>query len=157
MSCLVRFVNWWHQPQKLKRTNQQKYHWKESENKKYFKFLNKYRSLFDLPSEEKKKIGIYRLMSEFVKSRDLLQCQSHHQKILKKYGGLDQAIASASSGARQKGQVKCIVEEEREYIFYQEDLDARQERGRTNESNHENNKSLAEEEEQLVIKVEEDA
>jgi hypothetical protein len=28
-------------------------------------------------------------MSEFVKSRDLLQCQSHHQKILKKYGGLD--------------------------------------------------------------------
>lgn len=122
MSCLVRFVNWWHQPQKLKRTNKQKYHWKASENKKYFKFLQKYRTLFDLPSEEKKKIGIYRLMSEFVKSRDLLQCQSHHQKALKKYGGLDEAIASMNSGGKQKEQVKCIVEEEQEYIFYKDDV-----------------------------------
>lgn len=157
MSCLVRFVNWWHQPQKLKRTNKQKYHWKESENKKYFKFLSKYRTLFDLPSEEKKKIGIYRLMSEFVKSRDLLQCQSHHQKILKKYGGLDQAIASMSSGARQKGQVKCIVEEEREYIFYKENLDVRGDKGHANESNPEGDRSSGGEEEQLVVKVEEDA
>ena len=52
-----------------------------------------------------------------------------------------------SSGARQKGQVKCIVEEEREYIFYKEDLDARGDKGYANESNPEGDRSSGEEEE----------
>ena len=62
-----------------------------------------------------------------------------------------------SSGGRQREQVKCIVEEEREYIFYKEDLDVRRDIGHANESNPERERGSGGEEEELVVKVEEDA
>ena len=52
-----------------------------------------------------------------------------------------------TSRGRQKEQVKCIVEEEREYIFYKEDLDVRGDKGHANESNHEGDRSSGGEEE----------
>ena len=51
------------------------------------------------------------------------------------------------SGGRQKEQVKCIVEEEREYIFYKEDLDVCVKKGAANGSNLEHYRGSGEEEE----------
>lgn len=62
------------------------------ENKRYVEFLTSMRWLFDLTTEEKRCIGINKMMSDYIRTRDSIQCHSHHQKIVKKYGSIDDAV-----------------------------------------------------------------
>jgi hypothetical protein len=71
------------------------------------------RKLFDLSIEEKKYIGINKIMSSYIKTRDSIQCHSHHQKIIKKYGTLDRAITSMSIIYLKKSKIPRKFEETR--------------------------------------------
>jgi len=44
--------------------------------------------LFELNVEEKRRLKVNVKMSQAVKSRTPIQCHSHHQKMLKKYGSI---------------------------------------------------------------------
>jgi hypothetical protein len=52
--------------------------------------------------------------------------------------------------------VKCIIEEEREYIFYNEQIDLQAVAGRASESDPPHSKSSGEAEEEPMVKVEEE-
>lgn len=43
--------------------------------------------LFDLSVSEKKNLRVNVMMSKKIKTRTPQQCHSHHQKMVKKYGG----------------------------------------------------------------------
>lgn len=53
------------------------------ENLRYIQFLKKNARLFDLPLVKRKAMKINQRMSRAVKTRSSLQCQSHHQKMMK--------------------------------------------------------------------------
>ena len=66
--------------------------WTPLENKRYSEFLSQNQSLFCLSLEERKKVAIHSQMSQAIKSRTSLQCRSHHQKMLKKYGSIENIV-----------------------------------------------------------------
>jgi dynactin complex subunit len=65
------------------------YHWTEKEHKKYIKFLADHPRIFDLSSNTKKKKKIHVKMSNFIKERTPIQCRSHHQKMINRYGTVE--------------------------------------------------------------------
>ena len=76
--------------------------WTPLENKRYQEFLSQNQSLFCLSLEEKKRLAIHSQMSQTIKSRTSLQCRSHHQKMIKKYGSVDKIIALLSTTLQEK-------------------------------------------------------
>lgn len=58
-------------------------------------FLKKNAVLFDLSSEGKKKARVNVKMSVAVKTKTPSQCHSHHQKMMLKYGSLEEIIQSS--------------------------------------------------------------
>ena len=72
------------------------------ENKRYLKFLIKKRKLFNLSSYEKKCIKINCLMAEEIKTRNAAQCHTHRQKMVMKYGSIDNVLIELSHLTRPK-------------------------------------------------------
>ena len=70
------------------------YNWNISENRYYVMFLILNRHLFDLTNQEKKKIKLNVMFSNCVLTRTSTQCHTHHQKMVKKYGSIDNIIQS---------------------------------------------------------------
>jgi hypothetical protein len=55
-------------------------------------FLATRRALFDMSVNERKCRGVHTKMSKVIKSRTSCQCRSHHQKMLVKYGTIDNVL-----------------------------------------------------------------
>jgi hypothetical protein len=55
-----------------------------------------HRYLFALPTIEKKKIKLNVLFSEQIPSRTSAQCRSHHQKMMERYGSIEQVVEELS-------------------------------------------------------------
>jgi hypothetical protein len=68
------------------------YYWNSDENKRYLEFLQLHPGVFELPVSEKKNIRVNVMMSKKVKTRTPQQCHSHHQKMMKKYGNVQNII-----------------------------------------------------------------
>lgn len=51
------------------------------------------KGIFDLPLQEKKKIKINVMLSKKIPTRNSIQCHSHHQKMIIKYGSVENIIA----------------------------------------------------------------
>lgn len=66
--------------------------WTLVESEKYKNFLKRYRTIF-LEHRLRRCNQIFVKMSEKLKSREPLQCRSHHQKMLKKHRTIDQIIS----------------------------------------------------------------
>jgi transketolase len=67
-------------------------HWRESEQRKYVNYLVENRKHFQLSVREKKARGVHTKMSQLLKSRTASQCRSHHQKMLHKFGSIENVI-----------------------------------------------------------------
>lgn len=68
------------------------YYWSLEENKRYSEFLKLHPELFDLSVSQKKNLRVNVMMSKKIKSRTPQQCHSHHQKMVKKYGNIENII-----------------------------------------------------------------
>jgi hypothetical protein len=64
------------------------YFWNDKEQQRYINFLAERRSILELPPNQRKHKKIHQKMSTAINSRNSLQCRSHHQKMLKKYGSI---------------------------------------------------------------------
>lgn len=64
---------------------------------------------------------IFKMMSEFMETRNLLQCRSHHQKMIEKYRGL-RAIVTKIKAKTPKIEYQSFFQENIEKIeaLYQE-------------------------------------
>lgn len=72
--------------QKVEKNAMNTFNWTQEENFKYAYFLKENLHLFK--SEKKRRaLKVFKLVSEAVKTRTYVQCKSHHQKMLLKYGG----------------------------------------------------------------------
>lgn len=69
-----------------KQTERNTFGWSKEENLRYAHFLKENLPLFKT-QKKRRSLKVYKLISETVKSRTLIQCKSHHQKMLLKYGG----------------------------------------------------------------------
>jgi hypothetical protein len=67
-------------------------HWSEKEKKKYVNFLAKKKHFFELSLSSRKAKGIHVKMSKVIISRTSSQCRSHHQKLIAKYGTVENII-----------------------------------------------------------------
>ena len=94
--------NSWLTKKKRHNTTKLLYNWNMVENKRYLKFLIKKRKLFNLSSYEKKCIKINCLMAEEIKTRNAAQCHTHHQKMVMKYGSIDNVLIELSHLTRPK-------------------------------------------------------
>jgi hypothetical protein len=45
--------------------------------------------MFSLSLKTKKQFGVQKMLSKVVKTRTPVQCRSHHQKMIKKYGSIE--------------------------------------------------------------------
>ena len=72
--------------------NDEGYRWTYTQQQRYIKFLQLNHHLFDLSLEERRSLKVNKLMSHFVKTRDCLQCRSHHQKMIQKFGSIQGII-----------------------------------------------------------------
>jgi hypothetical protein len=68
------------------------YYWTDSENKRYANFLAEFGYMFAMTPRERRQKKINLLMSKRVRTRNPVQCHSHHQKMVKKYGCLAEII-----------------------------------------------------------------
>jgi len=68
------------------------FHWGPVEQQKYIKFLVDQRGLFELNSDRRRVVGVHVKMSKTIRNRSAIQCRSHHQKMLMKYGNIDNII-----------------------------------------------------------------
>ena len=66
-------------------------HWSEDEQKKYYIFLERYHDKFS-DKKCRRHDKIFRIMAEFIGTREADQCRSHHQKIEKKYHSFEDII-----------------------------------------------------------------
>lgn len=65
--------------------------WSCQENQAYVSFLKENSNQF-VSYLEKKRARTFILMSQTVKTRTSYQCKSHHQKMIQKYGGIQEII-----------------------------------------------------------------
>ena len=63
------------------------------EQTRYVKFLEKNGNLYNLSLSAKKETRLHIKLSTFVKTRTSTQCRSHHQKMLIRYGSIENIIA----------------------------------------------------------------
>jgi hypothetical protein len=92
------------------------YQWNETEKLRYLMFLSQKRSLFALPLKQRKRKRIHYLLSKMVKTRSAIQCRSHHQKMLSKFGSIAEILeanrhqlemgSSKASKAKDDGPLK---------------------------------------------------
>jgi len=68
------------------------YHWTHIEQKKYVNYIAEHKKIFELPLKDKKAKGIHQKMSKYMQTRTSIQCRSHHQKMLSKFGSLDAIV-----------------------------------------------------------------
>lgn len=68
------------------------YYWTDTENKRYANFLVEFGYMFAMTTRERRQKKINLLMSRRVRTRNPVQCHSHHQKMVKKYGCLSEII-----------------------------------------------------------------
>ena len=79
-------------PPCIKKRKYQKYHtWNDAENYAYITYLSNYKWSFENEST-RKKYQVFIHMAKFIRNRDHKQIKSHHQKMLLKYGDIDQAV-----------------------------------------------------------------
>jgi hypothetical protein len=69
------------------------YNWNYTENKQYLKFLMSNKHVFALPLQEKKKLKVNVMLSKRIPTRLSTQCHSHHQKMVIKFGSVDNIIS----------------------------------------------------------------
>jgi hypothetical protein len=55
-------------------------------------YIAEHKRIFELPLKDKKAKGIHQRMSKHMQTRTSIQCRSHHQKMLSKFGSLDGII-----------------------------------------------------------------
>jgi hypothetical protein len=60
-------------------------------------FLITNKHLFSLTRAEKRKLKTNVMMSKKVRTRKPIQCHSHHQKMMKKYGSVEEIIEELQS------------------------------------------------------------
>lgn len=96
-------------PQSKKNAKVNPFSWKSAESKKYISFLKKNSHLMSLPVEERKRIRINVIMSQYVKSKNPEQCRSHHQKMVLKYGSIQGIIDSHTSKRPASRAAECLV------------------------------------------------
>lgn len=65
--------------------------WTKSENTAYGIFLSSHIEMIE-GKETGRLWDVFKEMSQIVKTRNMMQCKSHHQKLCKKYGGVSQII-----------------------------------------------------------------
>ncbi len=65
--------------------------WSLTELMFYLKFLKRFRRTFE-SSRAMRKAKIYETMALEIGSRSTQQCTSHHQKMVKKYGGVQKIL-----------------------------------------------------------------
>jgi hypothetical protein len=68
------------------------YFWNDKEQRRYVNFLVERKSIMELPPNSRKSKKVHQKMSTMVRSRSSLQCRSHHQKMIKKYGSVSAII-----------------------------------------------------------------
>ena len=71
-----------------------KRNWNPVEQKKYIQFLKKKGHLFEKSLAAKKKIKPHKSMSNFITTKDSIQCRSHHQKMMNKFKTIEAIIKS---------------------------------------------------------------
>ncbi len=65
--------------------------WSQIENHKYITFIQKNRSSID-NQDKSKRSRIFNKMALYIKTRNPIQCRSHHQKLLKYYKTIEGII-----------------------------------------------------------------
>lgn len=70
------------------------YNWSDYENKKYVQFLAEFQKLLQLPPKERKLHKLNLKMSRRIKTRNHVQCRTHHQKMMEKFGSVGAIIQS---------------------------------------------------------------
>jgi hypothetical protein len=69
------------------------YNWTDLENNRYMQALKQYASILCLSPQERRVKKVNLLLSRKVRTRSPLQCHSHHQKMMAKYGSLEKVIS----------------------------------------------------------------
>ena len=69
-------------------------HWTFTEQQKYWTFLTNNPHLFEMSLKEKKGGKLYKKVSNFIKTRTAIQCKSHHQKMILKFGSIKEIVTS---------------------------------------------------------------
>ena len=78
---------------KNKRKNRKLYHWSLNQTLKYLNFLKLNSGLWKLSLKERKAQGVMIQISHYLKkSKTPAQCRTHHQKMLARYGSMDNLI-----------------------------------------------------------------
>jgi hypothetical protein len=72
------------------------YRWTEEQQKKYVHFLAENISLFKMNYLDKMNLKVHVRMSRFIPNRNSYQCRSHHQKMMVKYGSIENLIKKFS-------------------------------------------------------------
>ena len=96
------------------------YHWSIKQSLKYLLFLRKNQTLFELPLKYRKTQGIMVQISRYLKSKTSDQCRSHHQKMMVRYGSLDNLIRKGTKDAmkllskfdreQETNKIRCWIE-----------------------------------------------
>jgi hypothetical protein len=76
----------------MSKGKEESYRWTERQQRRYIKFLIRYREKFELSFREKKISGLFLMLGKAVQDRDSLQCRSHHQKMVQKFGSIEGII-----------------------------------------------------------------
>ena len=69
-------------------------HWDVVEQSRYLTFLKQRKEIFHGSFKEKKGKKIFHRLSTFIKTRTSVQCKSHHQKMIKRYGTVEMIISA---------------------------------------------------------------
>jgi hypothetical protein len=68
------------------------YYWTDLENTRYLQALKQYANILNLSVQERRLKKVNLLLSRKIRTRSPLQCHSHHQKMMAKYGSLEEIM-----------------------------------------------------------------
>lgn len=84
------------------------FRWTEEENLIYVNFLEKHQDEFASDSKRRSSKFFKKMADQLQIGKSNLQCRSHHQKMVNRYGSVQQLLQAFSAGE----EVKCEVKKE---------------------------------------------
>ena len=60
-------------------------HWSNTHNELYLQFIKTYFDLFESNNQRQEMLKIYRIMSQFIKTKNYAECRIHHFRMIKRY------------------------------------------------------------------------
>ena len=75
-----------------KKKKKNSYHWSRTEMNRYVRFLAQKQDLFSLPAKDRRQANLYIKMSKAIKTRNNVQCHTHHHKMVMRFKTIGEII-----------------------------------------------------------------